>query len=241
MPVGQNSSIGRGRCQTCAIRHQAVCGALKDDELTRLNQIARHRNFAPGQIVMSDDDRAEFFANVVSGVVKLAKTMPDGRQQIVGLLFAPDFVGRAYSENNPYFAEAATAVELCCFPRDSFESLLREFPGLEHRLFERTLNELDSAREWMVLLGRKTAQEKVASFLLLLADHIGKPSPDNPAHSEFMLPLKRADIADFLGLTLETVSRQMTKLRKMGAIDIRKNLEVTVQDTDRLITISGGD
>jgi len=134
MPVGQNSSIGRGRCQTCAIRHQAVCGALKDDELTRLNQIARHRNFAPGQIVMSDDDRAEFFANVVSGVVKLAKTMPDGRQQIVGLLFAPDFVGRAYSENNPYFAEAATAVELCCFPRDSFESLLREFPGLEHRL-----------------------------------------------------------------------------------------------------------
>ena len=101
--------------------------------------------------------------------------------------------------------------------------------------------QLDDARTWMVTLGRKTAQEKVASFLLLLLEHIGKPSPDNPAHKEFMLPLKRADIADFLGLTLETVSRQMTKLRKMDIIDIEKNLDITVRDEPRLIAISGGE
>lgn len=234
-----------GRCSTCAIRHQAICGALRDDELLRLNQIARHRSFAPGQTVMSDDDRAEFLANVISGVVKLAKTLPDGRQQIVGLLFAPDFVGRAYSQNNPYFAEAATAVELCCFPRDRFEALLKEFPGLEHRLFERTLNELDSAREWMVLLGRKTANEKVASFLYLLAKRAmltGCPHQAAPATNAFFeLPLSRADIADYLGLTIETVSRQITKLRMQGQIDLVNTQHISVPSIRALSNAAGLD
>ena len=242
MAVESGISIDLGRCSACAIRHQAVCGALKDGELLRLNQIARRRTFAPGQIVMSDDDRAEIFANVVSGVVKLAKTLPDGRQQIVGLLFAPDFVGRAYSENNPYFAEAATEVELCCFPRDSFEALLKEFPGLEHRLFERTLDELDSAREWMVLLGRKTAQEKVASFLFLLAKRarmIGCAHTPATENEIFELPLTRADIADYLGLTIETVSRQITKLRAQGHISLVDTQHISVPNIDALCDVAG--
>lgn len=234
-----------GRCSTCAIRHHAICGALQNDELLRLNQIARNRSFAPGQTVMSDDDRAEFLANVISGVVKLAKTLPDGRQQIVGLLFAPDFVGRAYSQKNPYFAEAATAVELCCFPRDRFETLLKEFPGLEHRLFERTLNELDSAREWMVLLGRKTANEKVASFLYLLAKRaMMTDRPDQAAPSTsvlFELPLSRADIADYLGLTIETVSRQITKLRTHGQIELVNTQHISVPNIHALSHAAGLD
>ena len=160
------------RCEHCAIRHKAVCGALSDEELAGISKIARQRYIQPGQTIFSDEDDAEFFANIVTGTVKLSKTLADGRQQIVGLQFAPDFLGRAYGSENPFFAEAATDVELCCFPRDGFERLLKEFPGLEHRLFEHTLSELDAAREWMLLLGRKTAEEKVASFLLMIANRV---------------------------------------------------------------------
>lgn len=236
--------IGIGRCNACAIRHQAVCGALSTEELAGLNQIARRRTFAPGQVIMSDEQPTEFFANVVGGVIKLTKTLSDGRQQIVGLLFPPDFLGRAYSANNPYFAEAASQVEICSFPRDGFERLLRDFPGMEHRLFEKTLDELDAAREWMVLLGRKTAREKVASFLLLLARRspvVGCNHAAAPSDPSFELPLTRADIADFLGLTIETVSRQITRLKTAGVVRMVENRVFVVPDTNALAAIAGQD
>ncbi len=231
-----------GRCDHCAVRHQAVCGALSDQELSRVNQLARRRTISAGQIIMSDEDPVEFFANVVSGVIKLTKTLVDGRQQIVGLLFPPDFLGRAFSTSNPYFAEAATDVEICCFAHDGFERLLKEYPDLEHRLFEKTLNELDSAREWMVLLGRKTAEEKVASFLLLLARRAAVTGCSHASAAllpTFQLPLTRSDIADYLGLTIETVSRQITRLKTTGIIKLLDNRLFVVPDMDALAKIAG--
>ncbi len=228
-------------CQACGARRFGICSALKAAELTHFSTVTRRRKIAQGETIYFEDDEVANYANIVAGAVKLTKLLSDGRQQIVGLQFAPEFIGKPFTEKVPVSIEAATDVEVCVFPKTELEKMLRQQPDFEHRLLEQTLVQLDDARTWMVTLGRKTAQEKVASFLLLLADHIGKPSADNPAHSEFMLPLKRADIADFLGLTLETVSRQMTKLRKMGAIDIRKNLEVTVHGTEQLVAISGGE
>ncbi len=228
-------------CQTCGARQFGICSALKASELTHFSTVTRRRKIAQGETIYFEDDEVADYANIVAGAVKLTKLLSDGRQQIVGLQFAPEFIGKPFTEKVPVSIEAATDVEVCVFPKTELEKMLKQQPDFEHRLLEQTLVQLDDARTWMVTLGRKTAQEKVASFLLLLADHIGKPSADNPSHSEFMLPLKRADIADFLGLTLETVSRQMTKLRKMGAIDIRRNLEVTVHDTEQLVTISGGE
>ena len=99
---------------------------------------------------------------------------------------------------------------------------------------DQTLEELDEAREWMLTLGRKSAGEKVASFLFLIAAHI---DPELDAHEgpiQFELPLKRSDIADFLGLTIETVSRQITKLRKAGVIEVENNRTVIVPDLERL-------
>lgn len=231
------------RCENCAVRHQAVCGAMDSTQISRLNQIARRRKLAAGQTIMSDEDRAEFFANVISGTVKLTKTLPDGRQQIVGLLFPPDFLGRAYAHNNPYFAEAATDVEICCFPHEPFEKLITEFPDLQARLFERTLDELDAAREWMLLLGRKTAEEKVASFLLMLARRsllVGcHQKPETGCR--FELPLTRADMADYLGLTIETVSRQITRLKTRGLIRIADSRHVDVPDIGALAAAAGQD
>ena len=122
----------------------------------------------------------------------------DWRLQIVGLQFSPDFIGRVYSGETPYFAEAATKVELCAFPRDGFETMLKRYPGLERRLFENTLDELDSAREWMLLLGRKTATEKVASLLAMIAQrapNVGCSHTPDQNFASFTLPLTRADNA----------------------------------------------
>lgn len=232
-------SVETLRCDHCAVRHQAVCGALNDTELVELNRISRRRTVKAGQVIMSDEDSAGFFANVISGVVKLTKTLADGRQQIVGLLFAPDLLGRAYSRHNAYFAEAATDVELCSFPHDGFQRLLKEHAGIEHRLFEQTLDDLDSAREWMVLLGRKTATEKVASFLLLLARRSTQAGCTHVAPPQFALPLTRADMADYLGLTIETVSRQITRLKTAGTVRMLDSRLFCVPDMAALARAAG--
>lgn len=112
--------------------------------------------------------------------------------------------------------------------------MMRVSPGFEHRLLKQALNDLDEARDWMVALGRKTASERVASFLLMIARNI-EPASDPAARSaSFDLPLTRADIADFLGLTIETVSRQLTRLRTDDVIRIESNRHVTVDSLSRL-------
>lgn len=224
-------------CNSCAIRHRAVCGAMSDTELLELNRISNRRTFEAGQIIMADNEPSEFFANVISGVVKLTKTLCDGREQIVGLLFASDFVGRAYRPENQFSAEAATNTELCCIPRSRFERLLGKHPDLERRLFQHTLNELDCCRDWALLLGRKSAEEKVASFLTMIArrvPNIGCAHSDELKVTRFELPLTRADMADYLGLTIETVSRQITRLKTKGLIALDANREIVVPDIDKL-------
>jgi CRP/FNR family transcriptional regulator len=230
------------RCDHCPVRHQAVCGAMDDAQVRRLAQIAHRKKISPGQTIISDEEPSDFFANVITGAIKLTKTLPDGRQQIVGLLFSPDFLGRAYSRNNPYTAEAATEVEICCFPHAAFERLASEYPGLQQRLFQHTLDELDAAREWMLLLGRKTAEEKVASFLLMLARRslmIGCNHQQNSGIAQFELPLTRADMADYLGLTIETVSRQLTRLKTANVIRLNSNRLIQVPDVARLARVAG--
>ncbi len=227
------------RCDTCAVRHRSVCSALTRPEIERLNGMAHSKLLPPGQIILRDNERPGYFANIISGVVKLTKSLGDGRQQIVGLQFASDFLGRPFRDSSPYNAEAVTDVQLCTFETSQFEKLAKEFRGLEHRLFEHTLDELDAAQEWMLLLGRKSAEEKVASFLLMVArrmNSVGCSIASGPVR--FELPLARAEIADFLGLTIETVSRQFTKLKVDKFISLDGNRTITVHDIDRLHAIA---
>jgi len=232
------------RCDTCSVRHRAVCGALLSDELHYLNQMARQKKISAGQVILSDDEPADFVGIITSGAVKLTKTLADGRQQIVGLQFASDFLGRPYNKRNHFFAEAATDVEICSFKREDYEAMLKKFPELEGRLLKNTLDELDSAREWMLLLGRKTAEEKVASFLLMLAKksfHLGCHHTTAMTFATFTLPITRADMADYLGLTIETISRQITRLKSSGTISITGNREFLVPDLNRLADVAGQD
>ena len=199
--------------------------------------MARQRLVKAGEVILQAEEETSFFANIVSGVVKLSKVLSDGRQQIVGLQFPPDFLGRAYRNSSPFYAEAATDVELCVFPKRRFERLMAAQPGLENRLFQNTLDELDAARDWMMLLGRKTAAEKVASFLAIIARRNAPAACAHaPASDELLiaLPLTRAEIADYLGLTIETVSRQLGKLRAEGVVDVGANRMIAVRDPGAL-------
>lgn len=221
-------------CRACEARHRGICGALNANQLLELSKHSTRKAIEPGSQVFSDTDEVVNYSNILNGVVKLTKILADGRQQIVGLQFAPDFLGRPFQSERNIDAEAATGVSLCSFPKSAIDRMIADTPELEHRLLQQTLKELDEAREWMVTLGRKTAAEKVASFLLLIADHANPESGHTDGPIVFDLPLTRADIADFLGLTIETVSRQLTKLRKDGVIHIEHNRHITVPNIERL-------
>lgn len=224
-------------CRSCEARHKGLCGALTADQLTVLARSSSKHRAEAGRELVGDAEEVEAYSNVLSGVVKLSKTLSDGRQQIVGLQFAPDFLGRPFRRESTVTAEAATGVDLCSFPRSALERMMAEAPDLEHRLLHQTLKELDQARDWMVMLGRKTAAERLASFLLMIARNID-PTSDQPRVT-FDLPLSRADIADFLGLTIETVSRQLTRLRTDGVVRIENSRRVTIADVAKLECLAG--
>jgi CRP/FNR family transcriptional regulator len=144
----------------------------------------------------------------------------------------PDLLGRPFAVESRVSAEAASQVDLCVIPKPALEAMMKDNASLEHRVMMQALRELDEARDWMVTLGRKTAAEKVASFLFMIASHIDPT--DEQVAAKFDLPLSRSDIADFLGLTIETVSRQISKLKADGVIEIVNYRHVTVPDLARL-------
>ncbi|MGE6741959.1 Crp/Fnr family transcriptional regulator [Allorhizobium pseudoryzae] len=219
-------------CRSCEVRHKGMCGALNPDELTLLSRHTRQIEHPSGEELVGESTDVEAYDNVMRGVVKLSKTLEDGRQQIVGLQFAPDLVGRLYATESPMTAEAASDVEVCRVPKVMLERLIERNPALRKRLMDQALRELDEAREWMVTLGRKTASEKVASLLMLIAVHL---DPDARGDRRiFDLPMSRLDIADYLGLTIETVSRQFSRLKKDGVISITANRHIEVTSLAKL-------
>jgi CRP/FNR family transcriptional regulator len=224
-------------CAQCAVREIAVCTALSAPELERLRSIAVTKTFAPGDTLFSAEEPTNFVGTVVQGTIKCFKLLADGRQQIVGFLFPGDFVGSPTRETTHAFAEALTPVELCVFPFPAIQRLIREMPNLERRLLQLANADLDLAQEWMLLLGRKTAQERLATFLLLLGQ---KAQARGIADGPIDLPMNRSEIADYLGLTIETVSRQFSKLKASGHIRIAHNNEVTIRDLHQLTEIAEG-
>jgi CRP/FNR family transcriptional regulator, anaerobic regulatory protein len=221
-------------CRSCEARHKGVCGALNTQQLIELARHTTKHKYDAARGLMSDGAKVERYANILSGVIKLAKLTADGRQQIVGLQFAPDFLGRPFSEKSDFDVEAATDVKVCSFPREVLNRLTRENPELEHRLHAQTLKELDEARDWMLALGRKSASERVAGFLCFIAERISPELDLEAGPVSFDIPLKRSDMADFLGLTIETVSRQMTKLRQARLIEFQNNRIMVIPNLEKL-------
>ena len=239
MTLPQLQSI---QCADCPIRHRAVCARCESDELEALDAIKYYRSYEAGQPVIWSGDEMNFVGSVVSGIATLTQTMEDGRTQMVGLLLPSDFVGRPGRQGAAYNVVATTDVVMCCFRKKPFEELMAKTPHIAHRLLEMTLDELDAAREWMLVLGRKTAREKIASLLAIIARRDASLSTDNITGAvSFDLKLTREAMADYLGLTLETVSRQISALKKAGVIVLEGKRHVTVPDMRLLIEEAGDD
>ncbi|WP_135504202.1 transcriptional regulator FnrL [Roseovarius aestuariivivens] len=229
-------------CGECPIRHRAVCARCEADELEALDRIKYYRSFEAGRTVIWAGDRMDFVGSVVSGIATLTQTMEDGRRQMVGLLLPSDFVGRPGREAAAYDVVATTDMVMCCFRKAPFEEMMLRTPHISQRLLEMTLDELDAAREWMLVLGRKTAREKIASLLSIIARRdatLKLGSLQGPI--VFDLPLTREAMADYLGLTLETVSRQISALRKDGVISLEGKRHVTIPDFHRLLEEAADD
>ena len=213
---------------------------LEDQEFARLSAIVSARAFEAGQTIVQEGDDAEYLLNVTHGTVKIFRALPDGRMQVVGFLNEGDFLGVPATSAYAVSADAVTPVEMCAFPRRAFDRLLTEYPTLERRLFELATNEVAAARDHMLLLGRKTAREKVASFLLTLAQK--SPCGHNAAAPpRINLPMARTEIADYLGLTIETVSRTLTALRKEQIIALESANEVVLSRLEALRSIAAAD
>ncbi len=227
------------KCDDCPIRHRAICAKCGPDEMVTLESLKSYRRYAAGETVMWRGEPLEFVASVVNGVAGLSKTMEDGRTQMVGLLLPSDFIGRPGRTHIDFDVTATTDLVLCCFDRKPFEQLLYTTPRISHRLLELALDELDVAREWMLLLGRKTAREKIATFVEMLARR-SRVSGEDPSPL-LTLPMTRDQIANYLGLTLETVSRQFSALKKDDIIYFSDRRHIKVKDLGALHEATGDD
>lgn len=227
-------------CDSCAVRNRAICSVLDKDEIGALNRIGRHRSISAGQALMWEGDDSLMVANVIEGVLKLSTGTDDGREQIVGIVYPSDFIGRPFGSRSEQTVTALTDAKVCAFTRTDFDQFARAHPALEHKLLQRTLTELDRARHWMLLLGRKSAPERIATFLLEMSERLSDQNCAalGGALDRFELPFGRQQIADILGLTIETVSRQLTKLRADGVIDLPSRREIVILDRAALQSLT---
>ncbi len=240
LPEGRSDTGGGGKvspCTVCMVRDRAFCGALGDDALEKLEAISTGVTVRAPRTFLYEGDHADDTFNVCTGVVRLTKMLPDGRRQITGFLFPGDFIGLASRTTYAYSAEAVTDVHLCRFPRARLLTLFETMPELEHRLLAMAADELASAQDQLLLLGRKTARERVASFLFLMSRQSERRGDDATMVD---LPMSRADIADFLGLTIETVSRTITRLAREGVISLPNAHKAVLNDLDALERIQTG-
>jgi CRP/FNR family transcriptional regulator len=221
----------------CHARQLSICGALDQYDLPGFAALSSHVRFRAGQTICEEGAPADWVFSVTIGVIGLHKALPDGRRQTTGFLFAGDFVGLSSRFVNACGAEAITDVETCRFARPRFEAYIEEHRELGARLLRMTADELSAAHDQMLLLGRKSARERVASFLLQLADRAAaRQVPSNPV----LLPMKRLAIADYLGLTIETISRTFTSLARIGVIELVSVSTVRIVSMPALRDIAGG-
>jgi CRP/FNR family transcriptional regulator len=230
VPCGPHKSApGTGLdCGDCEIKEQSVCRALDADEFEALERIGRTQGFPAKSTIFEQGREATFVYNLTSGALRLSKLLPDGRRQVVGFAMPGDFLGLDFEPAHHYTADALTPAKLCQFSRMGFNELLDAKPRLLRRLMTMASHELALAQEQMVVLGRRTAEEKIAAFLVGMRNRYGRihgPSVHVP------LPMTRLDIGDYLGLTVETVSRMMTRMAREKAI-------VIVPDGVRLLDVA---
>jgi len=234
-PLARAKSRSAVSCDTCQVRESAVCATLSDEERAVLDAAKSRHNVRRGQVICYEGDEANTVYTVETGTVRLSKLLADGRRQVTGFLTAGDFLGLMDDAVHACTAEAVDEVTVCRIERRAFERLCQRLPRLEHRLRAHASQVLAAAHEHMLLLGQRSPREKLACFLLRLHERLGNGAAPKDALS---LPMKRTDIADFLGLTIETVSRTFTVMRQEGLIELPEPQLVIFKDREAIEDIA---
>ena len=195
-------------CNNCQARFRGICSCLNNEQLSEISRSVQHAHYSKGKEVISFNEEANKIYNIVNGSIRQYKILSDGRRQIVGFLFSGDFLGIPYEEKFTYYADTIEDTCLCVFSRQNFESYLVKFPTFEKEVLKKTSLKLSDAFEQNMLLGKKHAREKIATFLILLLK-VQKNSKNET--NLFKIPMTREDIADYLGLRTETTSRMFTE------------------------------
>lgn len=219
-------------CETCPVRDSAACAALAPEERGQLVAMGRHRDFRRGQTVMAAGDDNIACATLVSGALKISSIDAEGQEQILSVVHPAGFVGEMFAPVAHHDVVALTDSRLCLFTRADYEAAVARFPALAAALLRRSSEELLETRTLLDLKGRRSAQAKVAGLILAFA----KAASDSSCHavSTFELPLSRADMASLLGLTIETVSRQLSVLEKSGLINRKGARGMEIRDAPAL-------
>jgi CRP/FNR family transcriptional regulator len=204
--------VAGDECKFCNVRRLSVCAALDASELSFLEDISGDSIFSEKSTVFREEDEAFSVFNVTSGVVRLVRSLSDGRRQITGFALPGDFLGLSLEKVWSFSAEAITEVHACRFKRSIFEEFGERKPHLMKRMHEFATHELSLAQDHMVLLGRLTAEEKIATFLITLKRRWTRV--EGHELGLIRLPMGRQDIADYLGLTIETVSRVINQMQR---------------------------
>ena len=203
-------------CKLCAVRGRSICADFDAREMALVEKTMARRRVPAGKAIMVEGEPNASLYVVVEGSFRLSKILEDGRRQLTGFLFPGDFAGVRPTEACAYNAEALEPSLVCYFPHAFLESTAVTTPGVKDRLIARGQTEYHKAQDHIVLLGKKSAEERLQSFLELVGRSIG--TPDGSGNQRVPLPMSRQDIADYLGLRLETLSRTLTLLKNEGRI-----------------------
>lgn len=226
-----------GRCSFCDRQGKAVCSVLSCEELERLDSIMEEKTLAPGGTLFTEGDDLAFFFTVREGALRAVRLLPDGRRSVLDFLFAGDFLGLNAKGRYPYTAEAIAETALCCFPRPKFMALSAGMPKMMARLLGLFQGKAIASQNRNADLARKTPPERLAAFLVEMARRCGAKK----AAGTLRLPMSRADIADYLGLTVETVSRTFTRFKTDGLIALDNPGRVRLKNEAALKVLAEGE
>ncbi|CAM3648932.1 Crp/Fnr family transcriptional regulator [Litorimonas haliclonae] len=218
----------------------------RDEDSPELNHLfaeGRERHYSPGEHLITEGERTDYFYDILSGTVALARNGRDGRRQILAFMSARQILGASSTPSYPNLATALTPVSAVCYPRAALERALVTTPKFASNFRVVLTQILESAHDHVYTIGQRSAVERLASFLLYLRANQARFSTGGPREkSEHIeLPMTRLDIADFLGLTIETVSRAFSALKKGNVIAFRDSHSCEILRIDRIRELGGRD
>ena len=223
-------------CAKCKAERLVSCAMLPDAADNDVRALANRATLEPGHVLFSDNDPADSVHVVVSGMMRCSKYLSTGRRYVAAFMGPGDLLGISSTDHHPYAAECVTEVEVCSFSKPVFMKHLEDNADLKQRILNSVSNELVEAQVHAMLLANESAKARASAFLLLMRNRqMRRAALGQVIH----LPMSRVDIADYLGVAHETLSRALKGLEADGLIALEKPTEIRISDADGLAQLTG--